>query len=163
MMGNQNRRRVVRDGLAASAIAAIAILVASEAPAADLKGLTIEAVETEPPNPGPETLCTLRITLRNDGEENHADGFLFKVTINGESQSVYDRHLWIYAIPPKGRVTLDLYNFWTPTSRRGFTLDVSVVEAQWLKRGKDDDRWVGPVPGLPISKSLKSGAARKPD
>lgn len=148
------RIRSTPNGLAA-AVACLAPLAWAAEPKTSTSPLTVEAIEIDPARPGPEALCKLKVTIRNGGPAHQASALAFKVSVNGESLSVYERHVWMQGIAPGTRSAVDLYNFWTPAKGSDLTVEVALVEAKWLKRTKDADEWAGLVPGLPVSKTLK--------
>ena len=123
----------------------------------------IESVTVEPPTPGPDTLCKLRVTVRNDGDEI-ASQLDFKVKINGQELAVYRNQLFMYPVEPKQASEIKLYNFWTTETSRSMpkdlkmTVEVSLVEARWMKIEMEDDVEVwtplGDVDGLPVSQSV---------
>jgi len=127
----------------------------SEAPANDL---TLERILVEPPQPGPDTLCKLTVTIRNHGAKI-ASQFGLKVSINGDSLSVYGSQLFLSPIAPGATLDLPLYNFWTtesgrtPPTKGRIELEIALVEAQWMEITDDDgvEVWtpLGAVERLP--------------
>ncbi len=125
--------------------------------------VTIEQVEIDPAAPAADTLCKLKVTLKNHGSEV-ASQLDFKVSINGTELPVYRNQLFMYPLEPGKAAELKLYNFWsTETSRPmppdgKLTVEVSLVGAQWTKISMEDDVEVweplGEVPGLPHSRSV---------
>ena len=129
--------------------------------------LTIEAVAVDPPAPGPDTLCKLTVTVRNNGTEI-ASQLAFGVTVDGNSLPVYGNQLFMVPLPPGESTEIKLYNFWsTETSRpapSGSELPVRVElrEAQWMKiqvieeDGEEIEEWepLGAVDGLPVSSEV---------
>lgn len=130
--------------------------------AADAKPLvTIESISIEPGSPGPDTLCKLRVTLRNQGAEI-ASQLGFSVKINGQELGVYGNQLFMYPVGAQASEEIPLYNFWsTETSREmpkngKMTVEVSLNEARWMKIADDEEGvevWtpLGDVEGLPVS------------
>lgn len=158
--------------LLALAGALSAPLTAQEAPAA-AGGLTVTAVAVEPAAPGPDTLCKLTVTVKNDGDRD-ASQLGFAVKLNGQDLTVYGNQLFMYPVPAGGQLEIPLYNFWTTETSRpampadgGYRVEVSLLEAQWMdiktvpetvERGgetveEDVEVWtpLGPVAGLPVS------------
>lgn len=125
--------------------------------------LTIEKISVEPDNPGPDTLCKLRVTLRNAGKEI-ASQLDFRVSINGQELAVYRNQLFMFPVAPEQTADIKLYNFWsTETSRPmpkdgKLNIEVSLVGAQWMKIETEEDVEVwtplGPVDNLPVTGNL---------
>lgn len=161
--------------LAVLAAAGLAARAAEEKPAAPASPLAIEAIEIEPKEPGADTLCRLRVKVRNDGPR-HASSLAFAVTVGGHPLSVYRNQLFMYALAPGASTEVRLYNFWTTETGRPapadgkLAVEVALTEARWLKIGTDAEGvevWepLEPVPGLPVRKSLTlalKGAAPAP-
>ena len=130
-------------------------------------GLTLEAIQVDPAEPGPDTLCKLKVSIRNDGDQI-ASQLAFAVTVGGHELPVYGNQLFMVALRPGESTEIDLYNFWsTETSRpapAGNELDVRVElrEAEWMKietvdeDGQEVEVWdpLGPVDGLPTSAGI---------
>lgn len=100
--------------------------------------LAITQVTVEPQAIAADTLCKLRVTVRNDGDEI-ASQLGFDVRLNGQSLTVYDNQLFMYAVPAGGELEIPLYNFWsTETSRPEmpgngkYVVEVDLREAQWM-------------------------------
>lgn len=128
-----------------SVVAVLALLAApvsqppsGEKPAEPREGslLTIEAVEVDPPKPGPDTLCKLRVRLRNRGKQA-ASALSFQVTLNGEPVSVYSNQTFMTPVAPGKDADVPLYNFWTTESGRAapkdgrLVVEVRVTAARW--------------------------------
>lgn len=151
---------------------------AAEAPAAKLK---LTSIAVQPANPGADTLCTLTVTVRNNGDRQ-ASQLGFAVTLNGQDLSVYGNQLFMYPVPGGGDLEIPLYNFWTTETSRPtmpadgkYQVEVSLLEAEWMdistvtetveRAGEsveeDVEVWtpLGPVEGLPASASLVLGSA----
>lgn len=146
---------------------------APSAPAADAKAaeppaapLSIVALAITPDQPGPDTLCQLRVKLKNTGDQI-ASQLGFRVTVNGVELPVYRNQLFMQRVDPGKTVELRLYNFWsTETSRPvpadgKYRVEVTLREAQWYKIGDDagTEVWdpLGAVPGLPQSATVSVG------
>lgn len=122
--------------------------------------VTLEKLVIEPAEPGVDTLCSLRVALRNQGDQVVSQ-FGFTVTIDGVELPVYRNQLFMYPVGPGETVEIPLYNFWTTeTSRPPPTdgeLDVRVElgEAQWMRIEMEDEVEVwtpqGAVDGLPVA------------
>lgn len=160
----RNRLLTASAALALLVSAGIAVARAQDpAPEAEAPSeVTIEAVVVEPTDPGVDTLCSLRVAIRNDGEQVVSQ-FGFTVSVDGTELPVYRNQLFMYPVGPGETVEIPLYNFWsTETSRpppEDGKLDVRVElgEAQWMKIEMEDDVEVwtpqGPVDGLPVAAS----------
>ena len=121
--------------------------------------LTVEKISVEPANPGPDTLCKLRVTLRNAGKEI-ASQLDFHVSINGQELAVYRNQLFMFPIEPEQTAEIKLYNFWSTETSRSMPKDgklkieVSLVGAQWMKIETEEEveiwKPLGPVDHLPV-------------
>jgi hypothetical protein len=132
--------------------------------------LTLESVQVEPAAPGPDTLCHLRVTLRNAGERP-ASELEFVVKLNGRELPAYKNRLYLKAVDPGAAREIRLFNFWsTETGRPApadgkLALEVTLARAAWMHKETKDGAEVwsaaGPVEGLPVSKTvvLKMGKA----
>jgi hypothetical protein len=144
-------------------LSATAGLVAQES--VDTKSLVqLEAIVVEPSNPGPDTLCTLSVRVRNNGTEK-ASQFGFTVTLNGQELSVYGNQLFMYPVEPGASLEFPLYNFWTTETSRPtppadgkLRLEIAIKESQWMKIEMEDEVEVwtplGPVEDLPAGTEL---------
>jgi hypothetical protein len=98
--------------------------------------LRIVTIDVQPTNPGPETLCRLRVTLRNSGSGTVAD-VKFEVKVNGHRLVTYLNHAWYVALASGKDLDLQLFNFWSSESGRVFpkdgrlTVEVRIAEAHW--------------------------------
>jgi hypothetical protein len=125
--------------------------------------LTVEKISVEPSSPGPDTLCKLRVSLRNAGSEI-ASQLDFRVSINGQELAVYRNQLFMFPIEPDQTAEIKLYNFWSTETSRSMPKDgklkieVSLVGAQWMKIESEDDvevwKPLGPVDQLPVAGNL---------
>lgn len=125
--------------------------------------LTLEAILVDPASPGPDTLCKLRVKIRNDGNET-ASQFGFTVKINGQELAVYGNQLFMYPVEAGSALEFPLYNFWTTETSRGvpadgkLNLEIEIKEAQWMKIDVEEDveTWtpLGAVEGLPTSAAV---------
>lgn len=158
----------------ASALApALAVLLAAPVPAQEAAAppaskVAITAITVEPAKPGPDTLCQLRVKVKNEGDQV-ASQLGFDVLLNGQKLTVYDNQLFMFPVPAKGEDEIQLYNFWTtetsrPTLPAGGKYEVEVVlrEAQWMsiemeeEEGEEIETWrpLGAIEGLPVSSSV---------
>lgn len=126
--------------------------------------VTVEAVIVEPDNPGPDTLCRLKVKLRN-AHDQVASQLGFTVAINGRALPVYANQLFYYPLEPGGTTEMPLYNFWTTETSRPAPADgklsitVTLDEAEWMGISVGEDgveTWkpLGAVAGLPSSASI---------
>jgi len=150
--------------LAACALAAGA--AAEETPQAAAPAaspLSLEELTIEPAAPGPATLCKLRVKVKSGGTQV-ASRLGFAVKINGQALPVYTNQLYLQNLPPGEVSEVRLYNFWTTETTRPLpkdgklTVEVALQEASWVEnkteQGVEVSRPLGPVPGLPVAKSL---------
>ncbi len=129
----------------------------------DVPLLVLEALDINPANPGPKTLCKLRVRIRNKGGQA-ATSFLFRVHINGQSLPIYKNYMYLQTIAPGTDGEIQLFNFWTTESARPIPKDgrleveVFLQEARWVDVKKEGNvtqyRLQGNVPNLPISLSV---------
>ncbi|HVS01469.1 MAG TPA: hypothetical protein VMT16_01755 [Thermoanaerobaculia bacterium] len=157
--------RLLGAGLLAAASLAAQAPAEPAAPAA-ASPLQLVAVSVTPPAPGPDTLCQLRVTLRNDGDRQISQ-LAFAVAVNGHDLPVYGNQLFMDAIPPGGEAEVRLYNFWsTETGRPApadgkYRVEVTLREAHWyrIEMEEDVEVWtpLGEVPGLPVRAAAAPG------
>ena len=172
------RRR--RHGLALGALLGVASLVATAAlaaeqaakpaepakPAAAASPLALATVTVTPPNPGPDTLCQLRVEVKNGGDRI-ASQLAFAVKVNGQELPVYKNQLFMQRLDPGKTSTVRLYNFWTTETGRAapadgkYRVEVTLASAQWYTVATKDaaEEWTpqGAVPGLPITATATVG------
>jgi hypothetical protein len=125
--------------------------------------LTVEKISVEPASPGPDTLCKLRVTLRNAGKEI-ASQLDFRVSINGQELPVYRNQLFMFPIEPDQTAEIKLYNFWSTETSRSMpkdgklNIEVSLVGAQWMKIETEEEvevwKPLGSVDHLPVVGNL---------
>lgn len=144
------------------ALSAVILPAQEEAPPSPV---VVESVRVEPPNPGPDTLCKLTVTLANRGDKT-ASQLGFRVELNGQSLVVYDNQLFMYPVEPDTTTEIPLYNFWTTETSRPempadgtYEVTVTLREAQWTDISLDEEGvevWkpLGPVEGLPVTASV---------
>lgn len=126
-------------------------------------GLVLEAVKVDPASPGPDTLCKLSVTIRNAGSQT-ASALGFRVKVDGKELAVYVNELFFKPIAAGATAEVKLHNFWSNETGRPFpttgklTVEVTLTEARWMdvKTENGAEVWtpVGPVEGLPVSKSI---------
>ena len=128
--------------------------------------VTLEKVTVSPPQPGPDTLCQLHVTLRNAGDKP-ASELAFTVKVNGRELPVYAQHLFMMRLDPGKSTDLRLFNFWSSESGRPapadgkYVVEVSLDAARWYtieQQGKEEV-WtpVEPVAALPARASVTAG------
>lgn len=162
------RMKGTRYRAAVAALLATGLLAAAPAPGQDEAAepatplLTVEEVVVEPSSPAADTLCRLRVKLRNSGEKI-ASQLGFAVTVNGQDLGVYGNQLFMFPVPAGATEEVALYNFWSTESSRAMPADgkmrveVTLREAIWTSVEMEQDEegeievWtpIGPVEGLP--------------
>lgn len=147
-------------------ILVLAVLALAAVPVASQEkksALTLESVRIEPASPGPDTLCRLSLTLRNNGE-HPASALELRVKVNGRELPAYKDRLYLQAVQPGTEREIRLFNVWsTETGRPApadgkLTVEVTLARASWMRREMKDgaEVWspLGPVDGLPVLKSV---------
>jgi len=142
-------------------------LAAADKPAAP--ALTLESVQVEPAAPGPDTLCHLTVTLKNQGDRP-ASALEFTVKVGGAALPAYRDRLFLEAVEPGASRQVRLFNFWsTETGRPApadgrLAVEVTLTAASWMKRETKNGATVwtpaGAVAGLPSSKRITLGMAK---
>jgi hypothetical protein len=142
-------------------------LAGEDKPAAP--SLSLESIQIEPASPGPDTLCHLTVTLKNQGDRP-ASGLEFTVKVGGAALPAYRDRLFLEAVEPGASRQVRLFNFWsTETGRaapadRKLAVEVSLTAASWMKREIKNGATVwtpaGAVAGLPSSKTVTLGMAK---
>ena len=122
--------------------------------------VVLEALEIEPAQPGPDTLCHLRVRIRNNGPDAAAS-FVFGVRINGQELGIYKSHVYMQTIAAGTVGELQLFSFWTTESSRAIPedgqlrVDVALREARWVRINRSEDvteyTLLESVEGLPVS------------
>lgn len=150
------------------AVAVLLTLALSPLPAQEGGGkpappLSIEAVTVEPASPAPDTLCKLRVTIRNGGTRK-ASAFEIGVRINGQELPAYKSRLYLQPIEPGATGEIRLFNFWStetgrPAPKDGkLAVEVTLTRASWVEKESKDgaEVWTpaGAVEGLPVSKTV---------
>jgi len=150
-------------------LSAAAILLAAGAPplraAEDKKPpLTVEAIAVTPPSPGADTLCKLRVVIKNHGAQP-ASAFGFQVKINGQSLPVYEKQRYLDPIEPGESKELALFNFWSSETDRPFpkdgsvSVEVALTEARWVAKRMEGEVPVWTmkelIPGLPAALTVR--------
>jgi hypothetical protein len=127
---------------------------------ADRSPLTIVAVEVQPANPGPDTLCKLRVRFRNSGKESASD-LSFQVTVNGKRLGNFINHTFRIALDAGKDTEVPLFNFWSSEYSRPYPSDgrliveVRLMGARWVAPGSTNAATLaGPVQPLPAPFSV---------
>jgi hypothetical protein len=132
---------------------------------ADKKALlSVESIGVTPPSPGADTLCKLRVVLKNHGEQP-ASAFGFQVKINGQALPVYEKQRYLDPIEPGQTKEIALFNFWSSETDRPFpkdgsvSVEVALTEARWVAKRMEGDVPVWTmkdlIPGLPTALTVK--------
>ena len=151
-------------GIAAGLILPATSAVAQEEAAEPQPTLSIETIAIEPAAPAVDTLCRLRVTVKNAATAT-VSALAFRVAINGTDLEVYKNQIFMDRLDAGAATEVVLYNFWTTESRRPppadgkLRLTVELLEAQLLAITTEDDGtevWTlgEAVAGLPVSKEL---------
>ena len=74
--------------------------------------ITVESITIEPSSPAADTLCKLKVTLKNHGSEI-ASQLDFKVRINDQALPVYRNQIFMFPVPAGETAEIKLYNFWS--------------------------------------------------
>jgi hypothetical protein len=162
------RHQALPSALALVVLALLALALAgADKPAAP--SLSMESIQVEPASPGPDTLCHLTVTLKNQGDRP-ASALEFTVKVGFTSLPAYRDRLFLEAVEPGASRQVKLFNFWsTETGRpapadRKLAVEVSLTAASWMKRETKNGATVwtpaGAVAGLPSSKSVTLGMAK---
>jgi hypothetical protein len=150
--------------LLTSVLTAVAPLLQAALPAASATPLHLEAIAVQPSEPGPDTLCELRLKIQNRGTLP-ASRFAWSVRVNGVELPVYRRLRYFQAVPPQATTELRLYNFWSTESSRPMPPDaklkveVQLTHAEWVRierDGKGTETWTpaGDIQTLPAALSV---------
>ncbi len=155
-----------------SAFLAVTLALAGVALAAQQgPPLLVEKIVVEPAEPAADTLCRLRVTLKNNGDRT-ASQLGFTVALNGAALPVYTNQLFMYPVEAGASAEIPLYNFWTTETSRPalpadgkFTVEVTLTEAQWMDISTDAEGvevWkpLGAVEGLPATGSVTLTTSR---
>lgn len=152
-------------------LVAAALLALPAAPAAAGEDaapppLEITSILVEPAAPGPDTLCKLRVGIKNRGAEA-ASRFAFEVKVGGQALRVYEGELLLQPVAPGETAELRLHNFWSSETGRPFpgdgklTVEVTLTEATRVriedKDGEEVRTPLGDVDGLPVSRRVTLG------
>jgi hypothetical protein len=143
---------VILAGFTASALSG---QTPSSTASADPSSLKVVAVDVQPAQAAPDTLCRLKVRIRNDGAEPASD-LMFRVTVSSQLLAPYVNHVFTPDLPRGKETDVQLYNFWSSESGRPFPKDgrlvvsVQLTSARW--RSKDGaGREVKPLPAAPTA------------
>lgn len=161
-----HRRRALTLALAFGVLAPL-VLSGEDKPAAP--ALAVESIQVEPAAPGPDTLCHLTVTVKNQGDRP-ASALEFAVKVGGAALPAYRDRLFLEAVEPGASRQVKLFNFWStetgrPAPANGkLAVEVTLTAASWMKRETKNGATVwtpaGAVAGLPAAKSLVLGLAK---
>lgn len=151
----------MRDSITLPTMAATACLFflgeatfASRSEAADV---AVDAILVEPASPAPETLCRLKVRLKNSGTRA-VSHFKVRVQIDGKDVPQYDIQSYAVDIDAGATREILLHSFWTSSAAKPFDIKVELVEAQWVQVKREGTTTsttpVEPVTGLPVGTSL---------
>ena len=163
-----HRRPVLLLALALIVLALLPLALAGEdKPAAP--SLSLESIHVEPASPGPDTLCHLTVTVKNQGDRP-ASALEFTVKVGGAALPAYRDRLFLEAVEPGASRQVRLFNFWStetgrPAPANGkLAVEVTLAAASWMKREMKNGATVwtpaGAVEGLPSSRSIVLGMAK---
>jgi|GEM_PF-2071894 len=161
-----DRRRALTLALTLGVLAPI-VLSGEDKPAAP--ALVVESIQVEPASPGPDTLCHLTVTLKNQGDRP-ASALELTVKVGGAALPAYRDRLFLEAVEPGASRQVKLFNFWSteagrpaPADRK-LAVEVTLTAASWMKRETKNGAtvWtpVGAVAGLPSAKSVTLAMAK---
>jgi len=163
------RRRVSSRLLLTGVLASGVVALLAGAPAffaADEKKppLSVAAIVVSPPSPGADTLCKLRVVVKNQGEQP-VSAFGFQVKINGQALPVYEKQRYLDPIDPGEAKEIALFNFWSSETDRPFpkdgsvTVEVALTEARWVAKRMEGEVPVWTmkelIPGLPVALTVR--------
>jgi len=133
--------------------------------------LTLESIQVEPASLRPDTLCHLRVTLRNSGARP-ASELEFVVKLNGRELPAYKNRLYLKAVEPGASREIPLFNFWSTEAGRlapadgKLALEVTLVRAAWMQKETKDraEVWsaTGAVEGLPVARTITLQMRKNP-
>lgn len=173
------RRIEPRAVFAAAALAVALVAALMSAPAVAVPETPPQAVDTETPavvitglrldpaSPGPNTLCRLWVTLRNDGP--HTVSWLhFRLRLNGQPIATYEGDVFMEPVSAGQEREIRLFNLWSSETGRPpgpegrLEVELTLEAATWVDITTPDvgaegpggeEVWtpLGVVPGLPSS------------
>lgn len=124
--------------------------------------LVLTDLRLDPPSPGPDTLCKVWVTIRNNTDEV-ASLLHWRVHLNGQDVGRYSSDRWVVRLDPGTSQEVRLFNVWSSETGRPPAVDgrlemeVVLEAATWVEIEDSADggteSWTpkGPVPGLPSS------------
>ena len=121
----------------------------------DRSRLAIVAVDVQPAHPGPNTLCHLRVRIRNAGPALASD-LSFQVTVNGKLLGNFLNHTFRIPLEAGKETEVPLFNFWSSEYSRPYPSDgrliieVRLTGARWAAPGSTNVATLAdPVQPLP--------------
>lgn len=152
-------------------LCAISILPGGRAARPSAQLLSVSAVAIDPDEPTTDSLCTLSVTIRNDGEQS-ASRFRFAVFVNDVALPAYEVREFHTAVAAGEERSLVLLNFWATEESRPppedgtLTVRVELTQASWVRIAVDEDGveeqiLAGAVSGLP-SRTHVTALFRRP-
>ena len=148
-------------GLVVFGSALVPQAVAGQAPSSASRSLiTIVEVDVQPAQPGPDTLCKLRVRFRNAGKDSASD-LSFQVTVNGQRLGNFINHTFRSPLEPGKETDVPVFNFWSSEYSRPyppdgrFVIEVRLIGARWVDaRSPHAATLAGPVQPLPAPFSV---------
>lgn len=142
----------------------LALGAGAQVPEGATAPLEVESIVIVPDPPAAETLCKLRVRIRN-GSDKAISGLELRVALGGQELAVYRNQLFMDLLAARATTEIELFNFWTTESARPaladgkLRLEVSLERASWLEITTAEDgteTWTlqDGVPGLPSAKQL---------
>jgi len=133
---SNTRRRALSPGLiplayvfgllAVPPVSALQTASAQPTPAVSQSSLRIVGIAVQPTNPGPDTLCRLRIRLLNPRKGSVSDLHL-RVTGNGQRLDNFMNDSWRSLLPPGKETDVQVFNFWSSEVGRPYASDGKLV------------------------------------
>lgn len=166
-MGNGLALAILLGALVSSLATAQAPANAELADAAPGSVVQLRGLTLTPAAPGPDTLCKLRVTVRNDGKET-VSALRFDVTVGGTSLAVYERQVFMDTVAPGAEAEVELFNFWTTETHRPapkdgkLTVTVALSEARSTAIVTEDDgseTWTVGEPITPLPSPVSTTVA----
>jgi len=146
--------RLLRTPIAACLPLLVGCVLVGHAQAAEVE---VSAIAIKPANPGPSTLCELKVELKNRGSRP-VSFFSFEVKVDGKDVPLYKETSYVNNIDPGKTGEIQLNNFYTPGEAKLFTVQVALVKAQWVEVKKEGASSTttptGVVAGLPANATL---------
>lgn len=134
----------------------------SPAPEPVPASLVLTDLRLEPSSPGPDTLCKLWVTIRNNTDQV-ASLLHLRVRLNGQDVGRYASDSFVVRLDPDTSQEVRLFNVWSsetgrpPTADGRLEVEVVLEAATWVDveglKSEGSEVWAPkePVPGLPSS------------